>query len=165
MSLKFNPSLCSDGATDKPFTNILRKVFFRIRVMMLDAVSRKIENSKSGKVNVFKNTSIVEFDSIQKYVEPKVRTLKEIKSRHLRKYQRDRIKIIESTCRNRRFRKKPEKGIIKKEKNNWPEKKRQITKTAKANCPDQNAIDVRNKELSSVCISLLSKGPNFVPTP
>ena len=110
MSLKFNPSLCSDGATNKPLTNIRRKVSFRIRVMMLDAVSRKIENLKPGKVNVFntvkENTSIVEFDSIQKYVEPNVRTLKEIKSRHLRKYQRDRIKIIESTCRNRRFRKK-----------------------------------------------------------
>ena len=29
---------------------------------------------------------------------------KEIKSRHAQKYERDNIKIIESACRNRRFR-------------------------------------------------------------
>ena len=53
---------------------------------MLGAVSRKIENLKSEK-NVFKivkeNTSSVEFDSILKYVEPKVQKLSnDIKSRH-----------------------------------------------------------------------------------
>ena len=141
MSLKFNPSLCSDGATNKPLTNIRRKVSFRIRVMMLDAVSRKIENLKPGKVNVFntvkENTSIVEFDSIQKYVEPNVRTLKEIKSRHLRKYQRDRIKIIESTCRNRRFRKKTrkrhnkerKKQLARKEKTNYKNSKSKLSQS------------------------------------
>ena len=36
---------------------------------------------------------------------------------------------------------------------------------SKTNCPDQNAINLSNKGLFSACKSLLSKGPNFVPTP
>ena len=36
---------------------------------------------------------------------------------------------------------------------------------AKAKCPDQSAINLISKILSSACKSLLSKGYNFVPTP
>ena len=129
MSLKFNPSLCNDEATDKLCRNILRKASFRIRDIMLDAVSKKIENLKSEKNNLFRtfkeNTSSVEFGSILKYVQPKVQKLsKDIKSRHLRKYERDRIKIIESACRNRRFRKRKRKRHNKERKKDWLEKKR-----------------------------------------
>ena len=73
--LHLNPSLCNDEVTDKLCRNILRKASFRIRDIMLDAVSRMIENLKSEKNNVFRtvkeNTSSVEFGSILKYVEPK----------------------------------------------------------------------------------------------
>ena len=52
MSLKFNPSLCNDEVTGKLCRNTLRRASFRIRDIMLDTVSTKIENLKSEKVNV-----------------------------------------------------------------------------------------------------------------
>ena len=130
-------------------------------------IKRTAVSEKNDVFRIVKeNTSSVEFGSILKYVEPKFQKLSnDIKSRHLRKYERDRIKIIESACRNRRFRKRKRKRLNKERKKNWLEKKRQITASAKANCPNQNAINLSNKELSSACKSLLAKGPNFVPTP
>ena len=53
MSLKFNPSPCNNEATDKVCWNILIKASFRIRDIMLDAVSRKIENLESEKKTMF----------------------------------------------------------------------------------------------------------------
>ena len=105
---------------------------------------------------------IPEFDNILKYVEQKLSN--DIKSRHFRNYERDCIKTIESACRNRRFRKRKRKIHHKERKKNWL-KKRQITMSAKANSHDQNTINISNKELSSTCKSLLTKGPNFVPAP
>ena len=55
MSHKFNPSLYNDEATDKLCSNILRKVSFRISDIMLDRVSRKIENKVGKNVGVGKN--------------------------------------------------------------------------------------------------------------
>ena len=45
------------------------------------------------------------------------------------------------------------------------EKKRKIIEEAKTTCPDQNAINLSNKDLSHVEESLLRKGPSFIPTP
>ena len=110
------------------------------------------------------NTSSGEFDSILKYVKPKFQKVSN-DIRHLRKYERDRIKIIECACKNRRFRKRKRKRHNRERKKNWLENKRQITISVKANCPDQNGINLSNKELSSARKSLLSKGSNFLPTP
>ena len=112
------------------------------------------------------NNSSVEFDNILKYVESKAQKLSaDIKSHHLRKYQRNRIKRIKSACRNKKFRKRRRKRHNRKREENWLDKKRQVTLSAKTNCPDQNTVNLSNKELSSACKSLFSKGPNFVPTP
>ena len=44
-------------------------------------------------------------------------------------------------------------------------RKKTLIGSAKANCPDQNTINMTDFELSDACKSLLSKGPSFVPTP
>ena len=116
-------------------------------------------------VHMKENNSSDDFDSTLKYVEPKVQKLSNyIENCHLRKYERDRFKIIESIWMQKY---EIQKNKLKKTKikKNWLEKKRQITILAKANCPNQNTINLSNKELSSASKSLLSKYPNFVPTP
>ena len=45
------------------------------------------------------------------------------------------------------------------------EKKRKIIREAKRRCPDQNAINLSNKDLSHAEQSLLRKGSSFIPTP
>ena len=45
------------------------------------------------------------------------------------------------------------------------EKERKIIEEAKTTCPDQNAINLSNKDLSHAEQSLLRKGPSFIPTP
>ena len=116
--------------------------------------------------SVKENVTAVEFLEILKYVDDKVQKLSNvIKSRHLRKYERDGIKILESDCRNRRFRKRKRKIHDRERKKNWPENKRQIVAIAKSQCPDQNAIILADIEISDACKSLLQKGPSFVPTP
>ena len=45
------------------------------------------------------------------------------------------------------------------------EKKRKIIEKAKTTCPDQNAINFSNKNLSHAEQSLLRKGPSFITTP
>ena len=44
-------------------------------------------------------------------------------------------------------------------------KERKIIEEAKATCPDQNAINLSNKDLSYAEQSLLRKGPSFIPKP
>ena len=43
-------------------------------------------------------------------------------------------------------------------------KKRQVILSAKADCPDQNAINLTSYELSNACESVLAKIPSFIQT-
>ena len=45
------------------------------------------------------------------------------------------------------------------------EKKRKVIEIVKTTCPDQNATNLSNKELSHAKQSLLRKGRSFIPTP
>ena len=107
-----------------------------------------------------------DYNNIISFVRPKIEKLSaDIKQRHHRKYERDQIKLKESSCRNRRFRKNKRIRHNKIRKRNWLERNHQLVLEAKSNCPDQNAINLTNSVLSDACKSLLSKGPSFVPTP
>ena len=53
----------------------------------------------------------------------------------------------------------------KEKRKRYRSKKKQIIKEIKQNAPDQNAINLSNTVLSEEQISLLKKGPSFVPTP
>ena len=71
--------------------------------------AKKIGSLKSEKTDVIRtlknNIAEDEFLNIAHNIKQKIEKLaKEIKSRHAQKYERDNIKIIESACRNRRFR-------------------------------------------------------------
>ena len=91
--------------------------------------------------------------------------LYEIKKRHLRKYERDYLRTLESKCKNRRFRESKTKRHDRETKKDWLQRRKVIISTAKLKGPDQNAINLTNIELSDACKSLLSKGPSIVPTP
>ena len=66
-----------------------------------------------------------EFLNIAHNIKQKIEKLaKEIKSRHAQKYERDNIKIIESACRNRRFRLTKRKRHNRQRKKDWLERKK-----------------------------------------
>ena len=81
------------------------------------------------------------------------------------KYQRDNITIFDHPRKKRRFRKSKRRHHNNQRKLLYREKERKIIEEAKTTCPDQNAINLSNKDLSHAEQSLLRKGPSFIPTP
>ena len=107
-----------------------------------------------------------EFRNIQNYVLRKIENLSlEIKYRHEKKYKRDNISDIESNRQNRRFRRGKRKKHNKQRKKRWAEQQQILINETKQNCPDQNAINLCNLEISDSGNLLLSKGPSYVPSP
>ena len=66
------------------------------------------------------------------------------------KYQRDNITIFDHPRKNRRFRKSKRRHHNNQQKLLYQEKERKIIEVAKIAYPDQNTINLRNKELSHV---------------
>ena len=81
------------------------------------------------------------------------------------KYQRDNITIFDHPRKKRRFRKSKRRHHNNQRKLLYREKERKIIEEAKTTCPDQNAINLSNKDLSHAEQSLLRKGSSFIPTP
>ena len=92
-------------------------------------------------------------------------TISTILKRQQLKYQRDNITIFDHPGKNRRFRKSKRGNHNNQRKLLYREKERKIIEEAKTTCPDQNAINLSNKDLSHAEQSLLRKGPSFIPTP
>ena len=67
--------------------------------------------------------------------------------------------------KNRRFRKSKRRHHNNQRKLLYREKERKIIEEAKTACPDQNAINLSNKDLLHAEQSLLRKGPSFIPRP
>ena len=81
------------------------------------------------------------------------------------KYQRDNITIFDHPRKKRRFRKSKRRHHNNQRKLLYRKKERKIIHKAKTTCPDQNAINLSNKDLSPAEQSLLRKGSSFIPTP
>ena len=81
------------------------------------------------------------------------------------KYQRDNITIFDHPRKKRRFRKSKRRHHNNQRKLLYRKKERKIIHKAKTTCPDQNAINLSNKDLSHAEQSLLRKGSSFIPTP
>ena len=81
------------------------------------------------------------------------------------KYQRDNITVFDHPQKTRRFRKSKRRHHNNQRKLLYREKQRKVTEVPKITCPDQNAINLSNKELSHAEQSLLRKSPSFMPTP
>ena len=129
MQLKFNPSLCNDEAIKNLCRQVLRKASLGLQDILLDKVPKKVESLKSENADVIRtlknNIAEDEFFNISRNIKQKVEKLtKEIKSCHARKYERDNIKIIESACRNRRFRKTKRKRHNRERKKRLARKKK-----------------------------------------
>ena len=90
---------------------------------------------------------------------------REIRYRHEKKYEHDIISAIESNPQNRRFRRGKRKKHNKQRKKRWAEQEQILINETKQNCPDQNAINLCNLEISDSTKSLLRKGPSYVPSP
>ena len=108
MQLTCNPSLCNDKATKKLCGQVLRKASLGLRDVLLEMVPKKVECLKSKKSDAIRtlknNIADNEFLNISRNIKQKVEKLaREIKSCHAQKYKQDKIKIIESACRNKRF--------------------------------------------------------------
>ena len=169
MQLKFNLSLCNGEATKKLCSYFLRKSSLRLQDILLDKVPKKVKSLKPEKNDVVRtlknNIADGKFLNISRNIKQKVeKPTREIKSLYARKYKRHNIKIIESACRNRRLRRTQRKRHNREQKKEWLERKKQVTLTAKANCADQNAINLTPYELLNACKSLLAKGQSFIPT-
>ena len=90
---------------------------------------------------------------------------REIRYLHKKKYEHDIISAIESNPQNRRFRREKRKKHNKQRKKRWAEQQQILINETKQNCPDQNAINLCNLEISDSTKSLLRKGPSYVPSP
>ena len=103
---------------------------------------------------------------MQTYVSRKTENLsREIRYRNEKKYQCDNISAIESNLQKRRFRRGKRKKHNKQRKKRWAEQQQILINETKQNCPDQNAINLCNLEISDSTKSLLRKGPSYVPSP
>ena len=81
------------------------------------------------------------------------------------KYQWDNIAIFDHPWKNIRFRKSKRRHHNNQRKLLYREKERNIIEEAETTCPDQNPINLSNKDLSNAEQSLLIKGPSFMLTP
>jgi len=157
MSLIFNLSLCCENKKlQNDCNNILRDTSFKLRDTILNEVRKKVEDiniQRNEKFKMFKdNLNAHELVNIRKFVESKIKKLtSDIKASHQRKYERDNIQIFTSNCRNRRFRKNKRIKRNNERKKGWHLRQIEIIKNAKANCPDQNAINLSTLELSDDC--------------
>ena len=70
---------------------------------------------------------------------------------------RDHIRILESECKNGRFRKIKRNRQDRKRKNDWLEWTRETISTTRLNSNGQNKINLTNTGLSDNCKSLLAK--------
>ena len=169
--LKFNLSLCSDSPELKRnCNNVLRNASLKLRDIILKSVELKVKeinkerDSLRNKIKA--KVRATEFRNIQNYVLRKIENLSlEIKYRHEKKYKRANISAIESNRQNRRFRRGKRKKHNKQRKKRWAEQQQILINEAKQNCPDQNAINLCNLEISDSADLLLSKGPSYVPSP
>ena len=67
-------------------------------------------------------------------------------------------KIEDSTEENQKKENKPPKK-------KWAEQQQIFITEAKQNCPNQNAINLCNLEISDSTRSILRKGPSYLPSP
>ena len=86
---------------------------------------------------------------------------KNTKRRHQRKIERDNV-CFENETKPTIFKKTSDrKETRKKVKLN----RKESIRKAKEECPDQNAINLSSKVLTTPQKSVLAKGPSFIPTP
>ena len=124
---------------------------------------------KTTQVNQNKNISHVEQRRIRANVRRRIQiTEKNTKRRHQQKIERDNLCIENNSNNNKRNRQFSKTYQIEKRrekrkcvKRTWKERIRK----AKEEDPDQYAINLSSKVLTTPQKSVLAKGPSFIPTP
>ena len=84
-----------------------------------------------------------------------------ILKRQQSKWERDNITIFDHPRKNRRFRKSKQRHHNNQRKSLYREKGRRIIEVVKTTYPDQNAINLSNKDLTHAEQYLLRKVPHL----
>ena len=145
--------MCSDSPNlQKASWSVLRSASFQLRDNIIQSITEKLEQFsfvQKKSYNILKekilSSQLTEiFKAIKKEKELLSST---ILKRQQSKYQRDNITIFYYPRKNRRFRKSKRRYHNNQQKLLYREKEREIIEVAKTTCPDQNTINLSNKEL------------------
>ena len=145
--------MCSDSPNlQKASWSVWRSASFQLRDNIIQSITEKLEQFsfvRKKSYNILKekilSSQLTEiFKAIKKEKELLSST---ILKRQQSKYQRDNVTIFDHPRKNRKFRKSKRRYHNNQKKLLYWEKEREIIEVAKTTCPDQNAINLSNKEL------------------